>query len=71
MCNTPYSKELIQLYKEFYLRIVKKTRQVPVNIFTTNYDLYSENALDELGIMYNNGFWEALNESLIPILITM
>lgn len=56
MCNTPYSKELIQLYKEFYLRIVKKTRQVPVNIFTTNYDLYSENALDELGIMYNNGF---------------
>ena len=51
-----YSKELIQLYKEFYLRIVKKTRQVPVNIFTTNYDLYSENALDELGIMYNNGF---------------
>ncbi len=56
VCNTPYSKELIQLYKEFYLRIVKKTRQVPVNIFTTNYDLYSENALDELGIMYNNGF---------------
>lgn len=48
VCNTPYSKELIQLYKEFYLRIVKKTRQVPVNIFTTNYDLYSENALDEL-----------------------
>ena len=39
VCNTPYSKELIQLYKEFYLRIVKKTRQVPVNIFTTNYDL--------------------------------
>ena len=32
VCNTPYSKELIQLYKEFYLRIVKKTRQVPVNI---------------------------------------
>lgn len=56
VCNTPYSKELLQLYKEFYLRIVKKTRQVPVNIFTTNYDLYNENALDELGFMYNNGF---------------
>ena len=56
VCNAPYSKELIQLYKEFYLRIVKKTRQIPVNIFTTNYDLYSENALDELGFMYNNGF---------------
>lgn len=56
VCNSPYSRELIQLYKEFYLRIVKKTRQVPVNIFTTNYDLYNENALDELGFMYNNGF---------------
>lgn len=56
VCNTPYSDELIRLYKEFYLRIVKKTRQVPINIFTTNYDLYNENALDELGFMYNNGF---------------
>lgn len=56
VCDTPYSKELIQLYKEFYLRIVKKTRQVPINVFTTNYDLYNENALDELGFMYNNGF---------------
>lgn len=56
VCNTPYSRGLIQLYKEFYLRIVKKSRQVPINVFTTNYDLYSENALDELGFMYNNGF---------------
>jgi hypothetical protein len=35
---------------------VKKTRQVPVNIYTTNYDLYNEQALDSLGFMYNNGF---------------
>lgn len=56
VCDTPYSKELIRLYKEFYMRIIKKTRQVPINVFTTNYDLYSENALDELGFMYNNGF---------------
>lgn len=56
VCNTPYSKDLLLLYKEFYLKIVKKTRQVPVNVFTTNYDLYNENALDELGFMYNNGF---------------
>ena len=26
------------------------------NIFTTNYDLYSEKAMDELGIAYTNGF---------------
>ena len=50
------SRELLTLYKEFYSRIVKKTRQTPVNVYTTNYDLYNENALDELHIMYNNGF---------------
>jgi hypothetical protein len=27
------------------------------NIFTTNYDLYSEIALDKLGIHYVNGFF--------------
>lgn len=56
VCNAIQSTELLSLYKEFYLRIVKKTRQTPVNIYTTNYDLYNENALDELGFMYNNGF---------------
>lgn len=56
VCNTPYSQDLIKLYKEFYSRILNKTRQTPINVFTTNYDLYNENALDELGIMYNNGF---------------
>jgi hypothetical protein len=56
VCGTePYSL-LLQLYRDFYLRIVKKTRQVPVNVYTTNYDLYNEQALDSLGFMYNNGF---------------
>lgn len=56
VCNATQSDDLLSLYKEFYLRIVKKTRQTPVNIYTTNYDIYNENALDELGFMYNNGF---------------
>lgn len=56
VCDTPTCTPLLQLYKEFYMRIVKNTRQVPINIYTTNYDLYNENALDELGFMYNNGF---------------
>ncbi len=56
VCSAPQCISLLQLYKEFYSRIVKKTRQVPVNVYTTNYDLYNENALDELGFMYNNGF---------------
>ncbi len=56
VCNAPQCIDLLKLYKEFYSRIVKKTRQVPVNVYTTNYDLYNENALDDLGFMYNNGF---------------
>ena len=56
VCDTPVCPTLLQLYKEFYMRIIKNTRQVPINIYTTNYDLYNENALDELGFMYNNGF---------------
>lgn len=56
VCDSPACPSLLQLYKEFYMRIVKNTRQVPINVYTTNYDLYNENALDELGFMYNNGF---------------
>lgn len=56
VCSLENCNDLLSLYKEFYLRIVKKTRQVPVNVYTTNYDLYNENAMDELGLMYNNGF---------------
>jgi hypothetical protein len=52
----PPCKELLHVYMEFYTRIEKKMREVPVNVYTTNYDLYNENALDELGVMYNNGF---------------
>lgn len=54
--DSPACQPLLQLYKEFYMRIIKNTRQVPINVYTTNYDLYNENALDELGFMYNNGF---------------
>lgn len=56
VCGPNECQELLQIYKNFYSKIIKKTRQSPVNVFTTNYDLYNENALDTLGIMYNNGF---------------
>jgi hypothetical protein len=29
------------VYKEFYLKILRKNRRNPINIFTTNYDLSS------------------------------
>ena len=49
------------VYEAFIRRIARlrennRVSDDAINIFTTNYDLYSENALDELGIMYNNGF---------------
>ncbi len=56
VCKQDIPSELLEIYKNFYLRIIKTTRQVPINIYTTNYDLYNETALDELGFMYNNGF---------------
>jgi len=64
-CIEPYT-ELLRLYRDFYLRIVKKTRQVPVNVYTTNYDLYNEQALDSLGFMYNNGFLGSAKRAFNP-----
>lgn len=54
-------------YKEFYLKILRKNRRSPINIFTTNYDLYTERALDELGFFYNNGFTGTYERKFNPI----
>lgn len=44
-------------YKNFYRKLSLRDSNLPKpNIFTTNYDLYSEKAMDELGITYTNGF---------------
>ncbi len=44
-------------YKNFYRKLSLRDSNLPKpNIFTTNYDLYSEKAMDELGITYANGF---------------
>lgn len=56
-----------EIYKEFYLKILRKNRRNPINIFTTNYDLYSERALDELGFFYNNGFTGTFERKFNPI----
>ena len=50
------SVEVKAIYKDFYAKITQRTRKTPISIFTTNYDLFSEMALDELGFPYNNGF---------------
>jgi len=61
------SDEVLKIYRDFYLKAVRTTRKTPVNIFTTNYDLYNEKALDELGFFYNNGFTGTYNRKFNPI----
>jgi len=54
--NKKYS-DVVDLYKLFYKKLIYRDNNLSkTNIFTTNYDLYSEKALDELGILYSNGF---------------
>lgn len=50
------SPQVLDLYKSFYMRISSPNRKTPINVFTTNYDLFSEKALDDLRFPYNNGF---------------
>ncbi len=49
--------DVLELYKSFYKKLIYRDNNLSkTNIFTTNYDLYSESALDALGILYCNGF---------------
>lgn len=54
--NKAYS-DVLDLYKSFYRKLIYRDNNLSkTNIFTTNYDLYSESALDALGVLYCNGF---------------
>lgn len=45
------------LYEQFYKKLVLRDRSLPRPwVFTTNYDLFNERAMDRLGIPYANGF---------------
>lgn len=45
------------LYERFYKKLVLRDRSLPRPwVFTTNYDYFSELAMDRLGIPYANGF---------------
>ena len=72
--NTKSDKEkpsndlpLIELYKQFYRKLLTRNPTLPrLNIFTTNYDLYSERAMDLLGIHYVNGFTGGISKFFNP-----
>jgi hypothetical protein len=60
-------KEVVELYKTFFRKLLYRNTNLPKpNIFTTNYDLYSEIALDKLGIHYVNGFSGGIRKYFNP-----
>ena len=61
------SKEVKEIYKNFYSKITQRSRKSPISIFTTNYDLFNEMALDELGFPYNNGFSGTYRRKFNPV----
>ena len=55
--NKGKDKSIEDVYKNFYRKLSLRDSNLPKpNIFTTNYDMYSEKAMDDLGITYTNGF---------------
>lgn len=55
--NKGSDEEVINVYKQFYRKLSLRDSNLPKpNVFTTNYDLFSERALDNLGVSYTNGF---------------
>lgn len=55
--NNGSDEDLVNIYKQFYRKLSLRDSNLPKpNIFTTNYDLFSERALDNLGYSYTNGF---------------
>ncbi|GBF20351.1 MULTISPECIES: SIR2 family protein [Arenibacter] len=55
--NNGKDSAVIDNYKSFYRKLSLRDSNLPKpNVVTTNYDLYSEKAMDQLGISYTNGF---------------
>ncbi|GHV64151.1 hypothetical protein FACS1894199_01720 [Bacteroidia bacterium] len=58
---------LLNIYKQFYRKLLSRNSTLPrLNIFSTNYDLYSERAMDLLGIHYANGFTGGISKFFNP-----
>ncbi len=48
---------VLTVYESFYRKLVLRDRSLPRPwVFTTNYDLFNERAMDRLGLPYANGF---------------
>ena len=48
---------VLKLYQSFYRKLIFRDRALPRPwVFTTNYDIFNETAMDRVGIPYCNGF---------------
>lgn len=58
---------VLEVYRAFYRKLVYRDRNLPRPwVFTTNYDLFSEKALDGLGISFCNGFSGVIERTFNP-----
>lgn len=58
---------VLNLYEKFYRRLVFRDRSLPRPwVFTTNYDLFNERAMDRLGLPYANGFSGVIERRFNP-----
>ncbi len=58
----------LEIYKSFYKKLMYRENFFSkINIFTTNYDLFSEKAMDDLRIIYCNGFSGNINRCFNPM----
>ena len=61
------AKKSLEIYKGFYHKLSLRNKDLSrINIFTTNYDLLSETALDHFNINFNNGFGGGLTRVFNP-----
>lgn len=58
---------VVDIYEQFYKKLVYRDKNLTkTNIFTTNYDLFNERALDQLGIIFSNGFTGVIDRYFNP-----
>jgi hypothetical protein len=66
----PFTKgndAVVNIYQSFYRNLSYRGRNLPRPwIFTTNYDLFNETALDRLGMPYSNGFLGTIERRFNP-----
>ncbi|MBL4862136.1 MAG: SIR2 family protein [Crocinitomicaceae bacterium] len=69
-CTQPFEDgetSVLELYKKFYRKLIFRDRNLPKpNIFTTNYDVFSEKSMDALNVHYSNGFSGVIDRYFNP-----